>query len=308
MITLAKASITFDKEQHRYFTADGRELQGITQTLVHRAYPDTYQRPDNYTEEQWQAILDNAARKGTLMHSAIELYEDMGITSDAPEFASYLRLKEELDLTHIASEYLVTDNERYATAIDGVYTDKDGGIVLTDYKRTYQLHEQEVTMQLSICKRFFELQNPGLRVARIICLWMRNDKARALELTPISHDIIDRLIQCDIDRVPFTFPVTAYGELPTALHAVEDEIIRIEEQTKAFKARYDELKAGLLSLMQENNVKQFKSDRITLTRVEPSPRATLDQTRLKEEHPDIYNQYIKTTAVKPSIKITIKNQ
>ena len=116
---LKQSPVRFESETHRYYLGE-KELQGVTSTLVHRAFPDTYRKPDNYTEEQWQEILANAAAKGSNMHETIELYDELGVTSDLPELQSYIRIKQEQGLTVLATEYVVSDEKHYATAIDKI--------------------------------------------------------------------------------------------------------------------------------------------------------------------------------------------
>ena len=132
---LNESAVTFKSDTHQYFL-EGKELKGITSTLIRRAYPNTYAKPDNYTEEQWQEILANAAAKGSNMHETIELHDELGIESDMPELNSYIRIKEENNLTVLATEYIVSDEKDYATAIDKVMMREDGGIILVDFKRS----------------------------------------------------------------------------------------------------------------------------------------------------------------------------
>lgn len=46
------------------------------------------------------------------------------------------------------------------------------------------------------------------------------------------------------------------------------------------------------------------SDNMRLTYIEPSTKEIFDAKRFKEEHPESYKNYIKTTKVKSSIRIT----
>lgn len=46
------------------------------------------------------------------------------------------------------------------------------------------------------------------------------------------------------------------------------------------------------------------SDNMRLTYIEPSTKETFDSKKFKEENPESYKNYIKTTKVKSSIRIT----
>lgn len=303
---LKQSQVRFVSDTHQYFLGD-KELFGITSTLIKRAYPDTYKKPDNYTEEQWAEILNNAAAKGSNMHETIELYEDLGVESDSPELQSYIRIKKENNLTALASEYVVSDEEHYATAIDMVAMNAEGEIVLIDFKRTYNLHIDNVTLQQSICKRWFEKLNPGLKVANIYVLWMREDKSRFEKLTPWCDDQLDMLINADINDEEFDVTKT-YGNLPAKVAAVQDYLFELEEEVKAKTEELKNIKEGLCQLMLQNNIKSFKTDRVQMTVSVAKPRETFDSKKFKEDHPELYDKYIKVGADgKPSIRITYKN-
>ena len=78
------------------------------------------------------------------------------------------------------------------------------------------------------------------------------------------------------------------------------EIKRIEEALERQKAM-------MLDLMLKNGVKSLKSDGYTLTVVPESIRSTFDKAKLLKEHPEINeSDYLKTSVVKPYLKITLK--
>lgn len=300
---LNRSEVTFRSDTHQYFLKD-KELKGITGTLIRRAYPDTYSRPDRYTEEEWKEILANAAAKGSVMHETIELYDELGIDSDLPELQSYKRIREEYGLQVIATEYVVSDEEHYATAIDKVLMRPDGGIILVDFKRTSDLHTENVTLQQSICKRWFEKLNPNLPVSDIYVLWMRDEQYKFLKLKPWADEALDYLIDCDINGKPFEL-AEIYGDLPTRFAEVEDEVARLELEVKAAQEKQKTLKQGLYDMMTEHNIKSWTGSRLKLTRVLPTSSETFDSKAFKADHPELYEQYRKTSQRDGSLKITV---
>lgn len=46
------------------------------------------------------------------------------------------------------------------------------------------------------------------------------------------------------------------------------------------------------------------SDNMRLTYIEPTTKETFDSKRFQDEHPESYREYIKTTKIKSSIRIT----
>ena len=302
---LFKSPVRFDEDKHEYWLGD-KQLKGVTSTLIRRAFPDKYKDVD-------PQVLARAAEKGHALHTAIEFFDEFGgePTSAADErIVSYARIKKENGLTTIANEYLVSDEENYASSIDIVMMNEYGEICIVDTKTTYNLDLSSVALQLSIYKRFFERQNPSLKVAHMYALWLPNKDhtiAKLQEVSFVGEELIDRLIAADLDDTTFDI-AESYGNLPARLSEVEDEIIRIETEMSMWKERQDELKKGLYELMMTHDVKSFTGSRIKLTRILPTTSETLDTKKLKEEQPDIYKRYAKTSERKGSLKITITNQ
>lgn len=301
---LAQSQVIFDKSAHTY-TLNGKELKGITSTLVRRAYPHTYDKPDHLTEEEWQTVLSRAAERGTAVHETLESYEKTGEASDIPELKNWIAFKEEYGLTAVASEYLVSDNEFYATAIDHVLEDIVGCAVLVDIKTTNTLHVPEVTLQLNICKRLFEQQNPDIDVLDMYAVWLRGETCKFVRVGYIADEVLDALLEADMQDRPFDSMVL-FGDLPVYFGRVEDEVAELQRQMKAAKERYDTLQYGLLKLMSENGVKTFTGSKVKLTRKLATTRRKFDEKRFASEHADLYSQYITETPVKESILITVK--
>ena len=67
-----------------------------------------------------------------------------------------------------------------------------------------------------------------------------------------------------------------------------------------------ELKQRLLDAMKEANVKKWESDKIVVSRVVGGTSQIFDATKFKAENGDLYNQYLKTTEKKDSLRIKIK--
>lgn len=297
MIELKQSPVVFHESSHTY-ELDGVILNGITSTLVKRAYPDTYK---DIPEE----ILAAAAERGSNMHRIIENYDEMGLQNDLPELQGYIRIMQENHLDVVATEYIVSDEEHYATAIDKVMLDEQGQLILVDLKNTSTIHYENVALQLSICKRLFEKQNEGLKVRDIYVLWLRDDKAKFERLNPVSDEFIDKLVEADLADAPFDVQ-SMYSDLPAHFHNVEKQIADYERMMKQAKAEQDKLRAGMLELMEKHNVKSWEGDMVKITRVPASERESFDSKAFKEKHPELYAEFIKKSTVKHSLKITLK--
>lgn len=300
--TLAKSPVEFFPEEHKYLLS-GKELKGVTSTLVKRVFP--LKTPDGMTEDEWQLRLNNAAERGSKVHEIIERYENDFDMCDAPELYGYLEERDSHGLTHVASEYLVSDEKHYASKIDHVFVDQDGGIVIVDIKTNYTPPYEKTALQLSIYKWLFELQNPKLKVSKCAMIWLREDKHEYKELTPWASEMVDELVQADINDLPFDIQKT-YGDLPAKVFDVQVYLRKLEEDVKQKTEELKAIKEGLCRMMLEKNIKTFSTDVMQMTTVTPKPRKTFDSESFAKDYPDLYKEYVKTSEVKPSVRITYK--
>lgn len=88
----------------------------------------------------------------------------------------------------------------------------------------------------------------------------------------------------------------------------QETVNKIKEFNKVKKEmEYQEklLKDGLMKAMEECGIKNFCIDGLSAVIKAGSTRTTIDSTRLKNECPEIWEAYSKTSEVKPSIVLTV---
>lgn len=297
---LVKSKVRFDEEQHRYFLGE-KELSGITGTLIKKAFPDTYKGiPD--------AVLAKAAERGSVVHQNLELFDticnsDVNIMpSVLPEVKDYNEMLISYGLHHVDSEYLVTDNENFASAIDKVLADNEGNIYLADIKTTATLHYDNVSLQLSIYAKWFEEQNPDLKVKEIVCMWFKNGQSKFQPLPRVSDEQIDDLINAYIsDDTEYQYKV----EVPEQFSALEQEYRLITARMDALKIKQDDLKEQMMKMMEANKQKSIKTNIGSYSYVAASTKKTFDTKLFKDTEPDHYEHYLKETTTKPSIRIKL---
>lgn len=297
---LVKSKVRFDEEHHRYFLGE-KELSGITGTLIKKAFPDTYKGiPD--------AVLAKAAERGSVVHQNLELFDticnsDINIfPSVLPEVKDYNEMIISYGLHHVDSEYLVTDNENFASAIDKVLADDEGNIYLADIKTTATLHYDNVSLQLSIYAKWFEEQNPDLKVKEIVCMWFKNGQSKFQPLPRVADWQIDDLINAYLaDDTDYQYKV----EIPEQFSALEQEYRLITARIDALKIKQDELKEQIMKMMESNNQKSVKTQFASYSYVAATTKKTFDTKLFKDTEPDHYEHYLKETTTKPSIRIKL---
>lgn len=294
MIQLIDSQVAFNQEEHMY-SLNGMTLKGITGMIKSQLFPDMYKDIPQY-------ILDKAAERGTMVHESIELF-DAGFEPKVtiPELESYKRIKRENELTTLANEYIVTDREHFASAIDLVLC-KDDDVILADIKTTYTLNKEYVRWQLSIYAYLFELQNPKLKVSKLYALWLRDDKSEFAEVKRVEFDTIKDLLQCEVEGRKFN-TISMADNMPSEIKQAEKVIYTLVQRIKELNAQKDKLSKGLLKLMQDNDVKTYKGEYITLSRKAASTREDVDKKKLKEEYPEVYAACMKITNISESLQI-----
>ena len=297
---LVKSKVRFDEEQHRYFLGE-KELSGITGTLIKKAFPDTYKGISD-------AVLAKAAERGSVVHQNLELFDtvfnsDVNIMhSVLPEVKDYNEMIISYGLHHVDSEYLVTDNENFASAIDKVLADNEGNIYLADIKTTATLHYDNVSLQLSIYARWFEEQNPDLKVKEIVCMWFKNGQSKFQPLPRVADYQIDDLINAYLaDDTDYQYKV----EVPEQFSALEQEYRLITARMDALKIKQDDLKEQMMKMMEANKQKSIKTNIGSYSYVAATTKKTFDTKLFKDTEPEHYEYYLKETTTKPSIRIKL---
>ncbi len=87
---------------------------------------------------------------------------------------------------------------------------------------------------------------------------------------------------------------------------VMTNLASIEKMFKSMEKQHTELKAELLEIMKQHNLKSYENDDLKITYVPANVRESIDSAKLKSELPDIAAKYKKTSNVKESIRITVK--
>lgn len=299
-IILNKSGVIFNEEKHTYHLGE-KKMEGITGTLIKKAFPDTY-------KDIPEAILMKAAERGSMVHNSFELFctvfgSDINLypnpTQELYDFSDMLQAYE---LHHVDSEYLVTDGEHFASAIDGIFADEDNNIYLADYKTTATLHYDNVSLQLSIYAKWFEQMNPELKVKEIVCMWFKDGKSKFQPLPRVSEEKIDDLIKAYLeDDGTYHYEV----EIPEQFSSLEQEYRLITARMEALKLKQDTIKEQLMKMMEQNKQKTIKTSYGSYSYLAASTRQTFDTKLFKDTEPDHYEHYLKEVETKPSIRIKL---
>lgn len=84
------------------------------------------------------------------------------------------------------------------------------------------------------------------------------------------------------------------------------QIVAFELQMRAIKAKEDELRRRIIDEMEAKGIIKLESEDLSITYKAAYDREKFSAKRLKQDHPDLYDEYITITTVKPSILIKVR--
>mgnify|MGYP007037129827 CR=1 FL=1 len=299
MMKLTNSRVVFDKERHTYHL-DGHQLQGITGMLHRRLFPSEYA---NIPQE----VLDNAARRGSAIHDACEAYDngEQVYTEYIAEVDAYAEATKKKKLRHLASEYLVTDGDYFASAIDKVFVVDDHTVDLGDIKTTSKLNKEYVAWQLSIYAYLFESQNPEIKVRHLYAIHIRDGKCKVVKVERIADAKVIALMADEIFDAPVVVETPSLPAMPSQYKEMQWDIREMMEFYVETKEKLDAIKARLLEEMDAAEVTKWQGDMLTFTRKADATCEEFDKKRFKEDHPDLYREYTMITNRRGSVQITI---
>lgn len=307
-IKLKQCSVVFNEEDHTYYLPEkDKYLSGITGMLERQLFPDTYAGIP-------EAIIKQAAAYGKEVHQSIEDFDMFWENDGTQEVADYRTLTTEQGLIHETSEYLITDNENYASMIDKVYRVDETTFDIGDIK-TYGVmtpeKREKARWQLSVYSYLFELQNKKAKIRRIFILHIRNKVKKDdsfdhisdfIELKRIPSEIVKELLLADSVGEQFVNPYA----IPEDIRQQEPLIRKLIQAKTDAETKLNSIKARILTLMEAQDIKSWCTDSMRITRKLPATRSSFSLSDFKEAHSDIdIEPFMKTSTVAGSLTITL---
>lgn len=291
--------ITFKEDTHEYFNGD-KKLISVTQLMRKHGLAPSY---DGVASE----VLRAKAERGTLIHKEIEGYiknGEIGFTSELEAFIRYANTQSNTSI--FESEYML-NNDICAGTADLILIE-DGEFVIADIKTTASLHKEPLSWQLSIYAFLYNAilkTEPKIKRGQVFH-FDKDGNLNVIDIPLKPFTEVERLLECERNGEIYTQELTVSNTQLAELIEVESLIKQIEEQKKIAEAQATELRAQLMKAMEANGVTSFENESIKITYVAPTTRTAIDSTKLKKEMPEIAEKYAKTSNVKASLRITLK--
>lgn len=307
--------IIFKEDTHTYFV--NGEIAGISVTSLlkkHGLAPD-------YSSVS-KELLNKVAKYGTEVHKDLEnvlnVKDYKPTTKQGEQYAKYVDENFECGVGEqmLAFEY---GGMIIAGTADVMAIGKNGNLILGDHKNTSKFHREYVSWQVSLLDYFARKLN-GESVNGHPINWKgatefycyHYDTSKGGEMFVKSLDKIDdreieRLLECEYNGTLYTRKELVLDkEFKLELEDAEKLLIQKELEYKTAQALTTKLRESLLNAMKVQGIKSWETDSIKVTYIEEQERMSVDSKKLKAEYPQIYTQCQKISKVKPTIRVTVK--
>jgi len=344
MITAAdlkKSAVVFDEASHTYRRGSA-ELSGITGLIRSVLRLGVYPDASLYVQE---VRIPKAGYYGICLHKAIQVWEELGVENthfpevshttkhfgdiilpaqDVSEDLLYYRKVKPRVCRTLVSEFTV-DYGNFASQIDAVWQSENGEIYLVDHKTNNLDYypggaaklKEYLSWQLSCYAVMFEVQT-GRLVHGLLGNWIRKGAGELWRIPRRDDDEVLKLLSTEIlptdngfvyinPEMQVTAPKLekAVEPVSSALAVPTDIITAIANLLKAEKAA-KVMKEKLREMMEAAGISKWECDQFTATIGKPSESRTFDTKAFQADHPDLYEQYIKTTSKKGSFTQKLK--
>ena len=305
-VNLINNGVTFKEDEHEYWLGD-KQLFGITSAIQRQVAGHEYDGCPEY-------LIRRSGDYGKSVHKSIEMlindFEHDG-TVETEDFRELTK-----DMSIEACEYNVSDLEHWASNIDVITRVSDNEFDLYDIK-TYSNSKLTKTQllkakfQLSIYAMLFEGQNKGAKVRNLgiihICCKTKKDGtenhiSEILPIDRIPNDVCQNLLDCELQGTQFQNPY----DIPKDVASKVNRIKKLIQTKKECEEELNAIKKDVLETMLFLDVKSWKGENITFSRIEETQRSSFDLVAFKKAYPDLpYDSYVKTSKVAGSLKIAV---
>lgn len=294
MLNSETHEVIFNPELHLYIK-NGVALSNVTSLLAKHGLATDYSSVDDTT-------LQYAADKGKLIHKQIEDFINTGVVGFAEEVQSFKELMEKEFITPFKTEEIVYNNWLAGT-IDLMAT-KDGELILIDYKTSKTVNLNYVSWQLSLYNYLI-----GWSAISLYCVHFVDGVANLIPVEQVSPDKIAELVKCEKQGKIYSDPYRVLtkkkvNSLNKLLGTIKDLQSVVDEKTKEL----DEIKKGIVTVMEDKAIKSFSTDEVLITYIAGSSKSKVDTAKLKIKYPDIAKELTTYTDSKGYVRITYRGE
>ena len=300
--------ILFEEDTHTY-TRNGANYISVTTLLKN------YGLSAQYSAQIPNAVMKQAATRGTNVHKALENFIKQGIVdttiNEVVTFEKYIT-NQNIDLQLAVSEEVVYNNKYLiAGTIDFQYFDSTNTYVIADFKTTSSIHWESVAWQLSIYN-YIKCNGDLLEyyTNKLLVYHMRNTKLSVREVPLIDFTEVEKLLQANLMNAPYTY----HPDLSKIISKSEGVVLQqlceeIEQYTtilKELQAKKEKLTQKIMNNMVATSTPAFITNGLKITYSPVVPVEKLDGKKVKqfcEQNNIDYSQFISISNRKETLYI-----
>lgn len=267
--------------------------------------------------------LRESAMVGKSIHKDLEdIFNFVGYKPKTPQGENFLKyVKENIDCG-IAEQKLAIEYKGLIIAgtADLLAILKDGTKVMADHKTTSKVYKEAVSWQTSILDymaRKIGLENVNGKplnwkgANKFLCYHYKKDtgEMNVIELDKVDDEEIERLFECELNGEIYQRPNLIVGsDLQEKFVKAENELYHIEMAYKTAVENAKHYREAICELFEQQNIKSWESPngKIKITHIDPYEKLTIDSKSLKEKYPQAYENCLKLTKVKSTVKVLLK--
>ena len=300
--------ILFEEDTHTY-TRNGANYISVTTLLKN------YGLSAQYSAQIPDAVMKQAATRGTNVHKALENFIKYGIVdntiNEVVTFEKYIT-NQNVDIQLAISEEVVY-NDKYLIAgtIDFQYFDSTNTYVIADFKTTSSIHWESVAWQLSIYN-YIKCNGDLLEyyTNKLMVYHMRDTKLSVREVPLIDFTEVEKLLQANLINAPYTY----HPDLSKIISNSEGVVLQqlceeIEQYTtilKELQAKKEKLAQKIMYNMVATSTPAFITNGLKITYSPVVPVEKLDSKKVKqfcEQNNIDYSQFISISNRKETLYI-----
>lgn len=273
--------VIYNDTLHTY-TVDGKEMKSVTEIAT------------EILGLNFDHCKHGAAERGTDIHSELARYFDPAekftssdFTTDAPDLAKFLKAEPDM-----RTEMIVWNTDLgYAGTIDLLRVNGLKVSDIVDWK-TGKVNKKYCTIQLSLYKLALEFMGYDCSDVRLRVI--SPEGITAIEAKTWDEVQAMRKAEFESDDEQFA--------------RAEARLAELEPYVAEYNELKEKLKEYFVPTFEQTGTSHYSGALYNISYVGASTRTGLDSSRLRAEMPDVYEKYLKTTSVSPTIKICKKEE
>lgn len=285
--------IYFNEDTHEYYNGLDK-LISVTQLLKKHGLSTDFSAVPKH-------ILEKASEKGTAIHKRIENYIKTGEVGEG-EYQEHFKMFVDMFGGKFHWSEIVVGNDVVAGTVDLIGYD-----VVADIKTGSTINKESWAWQLSIYEYFIRhggITDPREHQYAIGVIHLTDRWCQWILLNNIPDEEIERLFECERNGELYKQQLIP-SDLALKVEQAEQSLAIVETAKKQAEEIAKQYRAELMEYMENNGIKQFKGDKVTITYIAPQVRSGYDMDALKLYHADILHKYPKNTEVRASLRVTV---